>query len=145
MAVEVLKVYVETTIVSYLTARPSRDLIIAAHQQITQEWWENRRANFDLYTSQFVIQESSAGDAAMAQKRLEALDEIPLLSVSPEALALARALVEKVRYRKKPIPTLCILLSPPPTVWIVCYLELQAYCQCRNAKWNRKTLSCGRI
>ncbi len=54
-----LKVYIETTIVSYLTARPNRDLIVAAHQQLTQEWWENRRANFDLYTSQFVIQESS--------------------------------------------------------------------------------------
>jgi PIN domain len=90
-----LKVYIETTIVSYLTARPSRDLIIAAHHQITQEWWENRRAAFDLYTSQFVIQESSAGDVAMAQKRLESLDGFPLLSVSLEALALARALVEK--------------------------------------------------
>ena len=95
MVGKVLKVYIETTIVSYLTARPSRDLIIAAHQQITLEWWENRRTDFDLYTSQFVIQESSAGEAAMAQKRLNALDMIPLLSVSPEALALARALVKK--------------------------------------------------
>jgi hypothetical protein len=95
MANEFLKIYIETTIVSYLTARPSRDLIIAAHQQITQEWWENRRADFDLYTSQFVIQESSAGDAAMAQKRLDALDGITLLAVSKEALDLARSLVEK--------------------------------------------------
>ena len=90
-----LKVYIETTIVSYLTARPSRDLIIAAHQQLTQEWWETRRANFALYASQFVIRESSAGDAAMAQKRLEALDGIPLLGATPEAFALARRLVEK--------------------------------------------------
>ena len=90
-----LKVYIETTIVSYLTARPSRDLIMAAHQQLTQEWWENRRANFDLYTSQFVIQESSTGDAKMAQTRLEALEEIPLLSVTQEAVTLARTLVEK--------------------------------------------------
>ncbi len=44
-------VYLETTIVSYLTARPSRDLIIAAHQQITQEWWDSRRNNYDLYVS----------------------------------------------------------------------------------------------
>lgn len=90
-----LKVYIETTVVSYLTARPSRDLIIAAHQQITQEWWDNRRGSFDLYVSQFVIRESGAGDAAMAQKRLEALEEISLLSISQEALALARALIEK--------------------------------------------------
>lgn len=90
-----LKVYVETTIVSYLTAHPSRDLIIAAHQQITQEWWAKRRSDFDLYTSQFVIREASAGDAAMAQRRLDALDGIPLLGISREAVALARALVEK--------------------------------------------------
>ena len=95
MANEFLKVYIETTIVSYLTARPSRDLIIAAHQQITNEWWENRRADFDLYTSQFVIQESSAGEAVMAQQRLDALDGIALLSISREALDLARSLIEK--------------------------------------------------
>ncbi len=90
-----LKVYIETTIVSYLTARPSRDLIIAAHQQLTQEWWDTRREDFDLYASQFVIRESGAGDSAMANKRLEALDGIPLLSVSTEAVTLARKLVEK--------------------------------------------------
>jgi len=90
-----LKIYVETSIVSYLTARPSRDLIISAHQQITLEWWENRRANFDLYASQFVVQESSAGDAAMARKRLNALDGIALLSINQEALDLARLLIEK--------------------------------------------------
>jgi len=90
-----LKIYVETSIVSYLTARPSRDLIISAHQQITLEWWENRRANFDLYASQFVVQESSAGDAAMARKRLNALDGITLLGINQEALDLARLLIEK--------------------------------------------------
>jgi PIN domain len=89
------KVYIETTVVSYLIARPSRDLIIAAHQQLTQDWWENRRVSFDLYASQLVIQESSAGDAVMAQKRLEALDQIPLLDVNRESIALARTLVEK--------------------------------------------------
>jgi hypothetical protein len=53
------KIYVETTIISYLAARPSRDLITAAHQQVTQEWWENRRADFDLFVSQLVIQEAT--------------------------------------------------------------------------------------
>jgi len=90
-----LSVYIETTIVSYLTARPSRDLIIAAHQQLTQEWWDIRRANFDLYTSQLVIQESSAGETAMSQKRLKALAGIPLLSINRETVALAHAFVEK--------------------------------------------------
>jgi predicted nucleic acid-binding protein len=90
-----LSVYIETTIVSYLTARPSRDLIIAAHQQLTQEWWDNRRGKFDLYTSQLVIQESSAGETAMSQRRLVALDAIPLLNITQETVALARAFVEK--------------------------------------------------
>ena len=90
MAGEFLKVYIETTIVSYLTARPSRDLIVAAHQQITNDWWENRRSDFDLYTSQFVIRESGAGDGEPATKRLDKLDGIPLLAVSREALDLVR-------------------------------------------------------
>ena len=89
------KVYLETTVVSYLTARPSRDLVVAAHQQITQDSWTNRRPDFDLYASQLVVQEASAGDAQMAQSRLAALDQIPLLGVSKEAASLARLLVEK--------------------------------------------------
>jgi hypothetical protein len=89
------KVYIETTIVSYLTARPSRDLIIAAHQQLTQEWWDDRRVHFDLYVSQVVVQESGAGDTLMAEKRLEVLEKIPLLDLRQEAVALARGLVEK--------------------------------------------------
>src|SRR2546423_196734 len=89
------RVYIETTVVSYLTARPSRDLVVTAHQQITQDWWANRRPDFELYASQLVIQEASAGDAQMAQLRLASLDQIPLLVVSKEAVSLARLLVEK--------------------------------------------------
>ncbi len=64
------KLYLETSVLSYLTARPSRDLIVAANQQITQDWWQSRRAGFDLYVSQLVVQEVSAGDATAAQQRL---------------------------------------------------------------------------
>jgi hypothetical protein len=64
------KVYLETTIISYLAARPSKDLITAAHQQLTHEWWQDRREDFDLFSSQLVVQESSAGDVAIAQSRL---------------------------------------------------------------------------
>lgn len=86
-------VYVETTIVSYLTARLSRDLVTAAHQQITQEWWANRRAEFELFVSQFVVQEASMGDVAMAQKRLDELQVIPLLDVNQDAENLAQRLI----------------------------------------------------
>ncbi len=86
-------VYVETTIISYLTARLSRDLVTAAHQQITHEWWASRRAEFELFVSQFVVQEASMGDAAMVQKRLEELQAIVHLAVSQDAQDLAQRLV----------------------------------------------------
>ncbi|MBI1745291.1 MAG: type II toxin-antitoxin system VapC family toxin [Acidobacteria bacterium] len=89
------KVYIETTIVSYLTSRPSRDLIIAAHQQLTQDWWQNRRTDFDLFISQLVIQESSAGDQPAAQNRLQVLAPLPLLELNLAAQELARAMVTK--------------------------------------------------
>ncbi len=63
-------VYLETTFISYLVARPSRDLMVAAHQQATREWWEDRRAAFECYDSQVVFDEASSGDATEVQKRL---------------------------------------------------------------------------
>src|SRR6266571_7192601 len=75
------KAYLETTIVSYLTARPSRDLITAAHQQITQQWWQTRRAHFDLFVAPPVIQEAQAGDPEAAARRIAALQDIPLLTL----------------------------------------------------------------
>ena len=89
------KIYLETTIISYLAARPSKDLITAAHQQVTRDWWQNRRRDFDLFSSQLVIQESSAGDAAVAQTRLQLLSEIALVQVNVDCVSLARALVER--------------------------------------------------
>ena len=86
--------YVETTVVSYLTARKSRDLVVAAHQEITHRWWKRRRREFLLYCSQAVIREASAGDKRAAAKRLAALEDLPLLEVNESAKRLAAALVE---------------------------------------------------
>ena len=63
------KAYLETSILSYLTARPSADVVIAAHQQITTDWWQTKKQEFDLYASQLVLQEASAGDPIAAQDR----------------------------------------------------------------------------
>ena len=76
------RIYIETSFVSYLTARPSRDLIIAAHQQITHEWWDKRRTDFDLYTSQLVIREAGGGNPEAAAKRLAVLQDIPLMEMN---------------------------------------------------------------
>lgn len=89
------KVYIETTIIGYLTARPSGDLIIAAHQKVTQDWWLHSKPHFDLFISQLVKDEAGGGDEGAAKKRLQALTGLPLLSVNQEALELAKAIVNQ--------------------------------------------------
>jgi hypothetical protein len=86
------RLYIETSIVSYLTAFPSRDLVRAAHQQVTRDWWDTR-ARFHLYVSQFVLDEASAGDPGAAAKRISALREATLLTTTPGVVSLARELV----------------------------------------------------
>ena len=82
------KVYVETTVIRYLTALSSRDLVLAAHQQITREWWE-RRDRFELFVSQAVIREAARGQVEAAARRLAAVEGFPLLAIGTEALQLA--------------------------------------------------------
>ena len=89
------RVYIETTIPSYLTAWPSRDLIRAAHQQATREWWD-RRAAFELVVSALVVRECEAGDPDAAAARLAALADLPLIAVTDAAVGLAQDLVAGV-------------------------------------------------
>ena len=88
------RLYVETSIVSYLTALPSRDLVREAHQKVTHDWWAARE-RFELYVSQFVIDEVSAGDRDAAAKRLAAIRGVTLLDTTPGAVSLARRLVRE--------------------------------------------------
>jgi hypothetical protein len=89
-------VYIETSIISYLVAHLSRDLITAAHQQITQIWWDRRRPEFLIFASQVVLDESAAGDPKMASKRLEVLRDVPLLEITPGVAELAAALIARL-------------------------------------------------
>jgi hypothetical protein len=82
-------VYIETSILGYLTARPSRDLIVAANIEITREWWDARRNDFQLYSSQAVVKETSQGDAAVSSQRLEILRNFSLLDLNQSVLDLA--------------------------------------------------------
>lgn len=86
-------VYVETTFVSYLVARPSRDLLVAAHQQTTHEWWASRRAQFSTFISQVVIDEASLGDPTEVQKRLAVITGVQLLEITAEVEELTEAIV----------------------------------------------------
>ena len=90
------RVYLETTIPSYLTAWLSRDLVMAAHQQTTREWWETRRQDFELFVSQFVIDEAGLGDPDAAGRRLEMLVDVPLLDASEDVYTLADELMKRV-------------------------------------------------
>jgi len=87
------RIYIETTIPSYLTARRSRDLRIAADQETTEEWWEARRTSYELFVSETVLDEAGSGDAEFAGKRLSALDGLPRLALTADAAALATRLL----------------------------------------------------
>jgi hypothetical protein len=86
------KVYLLTTIVSYLVAAATHDIIQAAHQQVTREWW-TRRERFDLFVSRPVLAEAKRGDISAAARRLETLKGIPVLSVSRGVRTLAGTLL----------------------------------------------------
>ena len=88
-------VYIETSIVSYLTARSSRDVRAAAWQQITGQWWDEERSDYELFTSELVIAEASAGTPEAAARRLDALESIPELPIDEEAQDLASQLIAK--------------------------------------------------
>jgi predicted nucleic acid-binding protein len=92
-------VYLETSIISYLVARPSRDLVTAARQELTRDWWEQRRALFDVYEA--VIAEARAGDSNAAARRLAILADLPLLDVTPEVTRLASTLARALRLPKQ--------------------------------------------
>ena len=89
------KVYLETSVISYLTARPSRDILVAANQQVTQDWWQDRREKFDLYVCQLVDQEISSGDGEAVAKRQQTLAECSFLDIPVEAVQLAEKLIEQ--------------------------------------------------
>lgn len=90
-----LQVYLETSVVSYLAARPSRDLVTAAHQAVTGEWWETRRQSFKLFCSELVLREARAGDVEVAERRLRLLEGIPLVDLTDEVSRLAAVFLQK--------------------------------------------------
>lgn len=90
-------VYIETTIVSYLTAWPSQNIVTLTHEMLTRQWWTQTRPSFDLFVSDFVIDEASGGDATAAAARMSALQGIPLLPVIPSVLELAEKLASALR------------------------------------------------
>jgi hypothetical protein len=97
------KVYIETSVISYLTSKPSRDIIIAGHQRITQDWWKNSKNKYELFISQFVIDEVGKGDKSAAIKRLSIAEKIPMLKFVEEVKYLAFRYLELLEIPEKSI------------------------------------------
>lgn len=87
-------VYIETSIVSYLTARPTNDLLGAAWQRATVDWWDTQRNRFDLYTSDVTLEEAARGDSKAAERRIAILSGMPILSITEAVAGLSKALLE---------------------------------------------------
>jgi len=88
-------VYIETTIVSYLVARPSSDLVLSAHQQVTQNWWQVERENYACITSDEVMREAALGEPGMSRRRLDALTDITMVTTGGEAIRLAQGILDE--------------------------------------------------
>ena len=86
-------IYIETSVISYLTARPSRDIHTASQQNITADWWNLRRNDFALYTSELVYTEAARGDKQAAEKRLAIIKTMTELETTESAIKLAKALL----------------------------------------------------
>ena len=87
-------VYLETTIPSFLTARPSNNLVVAGKQEVTRQWWEKRKEKYALYISQYVLDEAARGNPDVAKKRMVVLEGIDLLEVDEDVIHLARVIIE---------------------------------------------------
>jgi hypothetical protein len=114
------RVYLETTIPSYLTAWPSRDLVRAAHQQITRDWWDRRRAEFELYISQVVVRECQAGDATAAAERLRSFKTYRCWNRRKKRRGSRRPLWIECRYPSGRRSMPCTWRSRRFTEWITC-------------------------
>ena len=90
-----LTVYIETSIVSYLRQRPSGQVLTAARQLMTHQWWNHERSNYELVTSQYVIDEASDGDPILAAERLESLKGIPFLPPDPDVQKIADEIMSR--------------------------------------------------
>ena len=88
--------YLETTIPSYYTARPVRDVIVLAHQEITRMWWEQRLSVFEIYISPVVLEEARQGDPEAARKRLDVLTSFAVLEATSTIERLAETYMTRL-------------------------------------------------
>lgn len=88
------QVYVETSIISYLTGRVTRNVVVTAHQQVTRTWWNSQRHRYELFVSQLVLQEAAAGNPNMARQRLDSVRGMSVLATTQDAVRVAEELMQ---------------------------------------------------
>ncbi len=93
--------YLETSVIGYLTARPSQNLIVAANMAVTREWWDTRRSNFEIYVSEVVFNEIARGDPEIAQNRIEIIKDFPILFANETVTNLAEQFLQKTNLPPK--------------------------------------------
>jgi hypothetical protein len=127
-------VYIETSVIGYLTSWPSGDLIVAARQKITRDWWRDAPAKFALLVSDVVLNEAGTGDPQAAQDRLAAIQGLPILPPSQEAQDLTNA-GSRADYGAGGCRPYCTCRRE----WdrILGDVEFQAYCQREHAQENQ--------
>lgn len=96
-------VYIESSIISYMTARQSKDLVTSARQEITIEWWSDYKETFEVFISELVLEEIGSGDRIASEKRLFVVENIPILETTENAIKLAKSLVYE-----KAVPESCL-------------------------------------
>ena len=89
-------IYLETSVISYYTSRPSRDIVVLAHQQLTREWWEKAMGKYEIVISEAVIEEAAGGDEEAASLRLGSIKDLKVLPATDETRELARFLVKEL-------------------------------------------------
>ena len=96
-------VYIESSIISYLTARQSRDIVVAGIQELTRDWWGSQRNKYDLFISESVLREISKGDAGASVKRIQVISGIPSLIIDQESMLLSRSILKGTNLSQKSI------------------------------------------
>ena len=127
------RIYIETSIISYLVSRPSGDVRVAANQVTTMVWWDERRPAFDLFVSELVLVEAALGDPVAARRRLDAIGNIPELDATDEVRTLGDALMTE-----GPAPLSSAIDAPHSDsrcqrYGLVAYVELHPHRQCSDA------------
>jgi hypothetical protein len=95
------KVYLESSVISFYANRRSKDLVVAAYQEISVDWWENELHKYQPYVSQFVVEEISRGDSRAAQNRMDAIKTFPLLELPEEVFDLAQRYLKEIQIPRK--------------------------------------------